>query len=158
MSSKRYAILPDDDPDDGFNKPNISRHSCRSRVFSGVAFASLCVTVAILVFLNASPIAALKLQSRKCPSFGPTDLPGIQHHIGASVERIFTGEIEYNSSTGAVYRAFSPGEPRFFGEPNPGIDVAWVELLRGTVLSAGIQTRDYTDRSNYARLAARVHC
>jgi hypothetical protein len=67
------------------------------------------------------------------PAF-QTDLHDAHPYISYE-ERVFSGRLWYREDTGMIYRDIDPSEPQYFGPPNPGIDAAWADLLRGTIPS-----------------------
>lgn len=46
-------------------------------------------------------------------------------------ERVFTGALSFNETSGQVYRDIDLSQAQYFGSPNHEIDHAWDDLLRG---------------------------
>lgn len=67
--------------------------------------------------------------SASSPAFR-TDLQDSHQYIVLE-ERVFTGKLWYNKEAGKVYREVDFSQPQYFGPPNPDIDGAWDDLLRG---------------------------
>jgi hypothetical protein len=67
----------------------------------------------------------------------PTDLADAKPYIDYE-ERVFTGLIKMNETSGSLYHHVPLGKPRYFGDPEiyPEIDENWKDLLRSMLISS----------------------
>ncbi|KAJ5582717.1 hypothetical protein N7535_001337 [Penicillium sp. DV-2018c] len=115
---------------------------------------SLALVSGYLLFQQASTRSICLASSS--PAFR-TDLPDSHPYI-VQEERVFTGGLLFNETLGMVYRDIDPSQPQYFGPPNPDIDRAWDDLLRGEfVRLTEEEAAPYTPKLNRDPLSNHYH-
>jgi len=84
----------------------------------------------ILILISWSISIYLWLHQKPWPGHFSTDLksmwPAIEYE-----ERGFSGGLNYNPETKKIIWEMNDKEPQYFGVPNPSIDAAWANLMKG---------------------------
>jgi len=112
-----------------FNYLASSRRSRTALVASALA-SVLFAILSIVLFLRIQRLQAAISDLQKLPAAPETDLKDARRYIEYE-ERVFSGLITLNKTSGTVYHHVPDGEPRFFGDPAvyPEIDQNWKHLL-----------------------------
>lgn len=74
----------------------------------------------------------LYLQPRTGHSTFDTDFPDARNAV-VYERRTFDGILDYNTTSGLIYRKIDLSQPQYFGDPEQtlGIDHAWMDLMQG---------------------------
>jgi len=85
----------------------------------------------ILTLLSWFTSLYLWLYRKPWPGHFSTELKSMWSAIEYE-ERIFGGGLNYDPETKRIIWEIDDKEPQYFGIPNPSIDEAWANLMRGT--------------------------
>lgn len=133
FSSQDYHRIKADGTDLVINLDEKSERSDKSTESRPVGQCSrywVCLWVCALIFVVLLSTYLIFAQISAGFSAYPTDLYDAQPNV-IYEKRVFTGRLNYNESSGLLYREVDPSSVQYFGEPSPEIDAAWDELLRG---------------------------